>query len=80
MFYKVSAKYDVFGAAVFLRFVKENFVFWKGLLYKHRLGQCLQRVRPLRGSSRIAFARARATKSQTALGNRWPGPRRATQS
>ena len=45
MLYEVSANYDGFGAAVFVPFVNENQVFLKGLLCKHRLGQCLQRVK-----------------------------------
>ncbi len=45
VFYMVSAKYDVVGAVVFVRFVKENIVFLKGLLCKHRLWQCLQTVK-----------------------------------
>ena len=44
VFYEVSANYDGFGAAVFAFFVNENLLCLKGLLCKHRLGQCLQRV------------------------------------
>ena len=66
MFYEVSVKYDVFGAAVFVRFVEENLVFLKGLLCKHRLGQCLQRVRSPR------------TRQPQEIDDQ--GPRRATES
>ena len=59
MFYEVSVKYDVFGAAVFVRFVSENLVFLEGLA--------------LQTPSVAVFAADRAPKSQTALGNRWPG-------
>ena len=66
MFYEISAKYDVFGAAVFVRFVNENLMFLKGLLCKHRLGQCLQTVK-----------RSRARQPEEIDGQ---GPRRATKS
>ncbi len=58
MFYEVSAKYDVFGAAVFAPFVKDNIVF-EGFA--------------LQTPSVAVFAKDQAPKSQTALGNRWPG-------
>ncbi len=59
MFYEVSAKYDVFGAAVFVRFVNENLMCVEGLAVQTPSG--------------AVFAEGQALKSQTALGNRWPG-------
>ena len=66
VFYAVSANYDGFGAAVFVRVVNESFVFLRGLLCKLRLGQCLQRVE---------LPRARQPKEIDDQ-----GPRRETQS
>ena len=48
MFYVVSANYDGFGASAFDAAINENLTCLKGLLCKHSLWQCLQRVRPLR--------------------------------
>ena len=59
MFYAVSAKDDVFGAAVFVRFVGENLNVFEGFA--------------LQTPSGAVFAEGQALKSQTALGNRWPG-------
>ncbi len=59
VFCKVSANYDGFGAGVFVLVVSDSLVFLSGLLCKTPSG--------------AVFAEGRAPKSETALGNRWPG-------